>query len=176
MLTIATPSTHRCRHYRPSASPSDTSHNEPASYNCAPPLVPLRLRPRMYFHRRTSGTPLLSLPPLPGIIASSDPQQLITDLRTPTPLTFTNTVTGVSGCATDPQTLTAWYTAYVNGVGYTALPTSAIFNVDGQDVYEFFTFPGLTVTALTPGETFSVVWIRSLTHIHSHIALVFGWG
>jgi hypothetical protein len=104
-------------------------------------------------------SPLLSLPPLLGIIASSDPQQLITDLRTPTPLTFTNTVTGVTGCATDPQTLTAWYTAYVNGVGYTALPTSAIFNVDGQDVYEFFTFPGLTVTALTPGETLSVVRI-----------------
>jgi hypothetical protein len=88
----------------------------------------------------------------------TDLQKLITDTQTATPYTFTNTLTGVSGCATDPVTLTAYYTAYVNGQTYTAIPASATVNVDGQDVYEYFTFPDLTVTALTPDQTFSVVF------------------
>lgn len=89
--------------------------------------------------------------------AITDVEKLISDLRTATAYTFTNTLTGVSGCATDPLTLTAYYTAYVNGQTYTAIPASATINVDGQDVYEYFTFPDLTVTALKPDQTFPVV-------------------
>ena len=88
----------------------------------------------------------------------TDIQKLITDTQTATPYTFTNTLTGVSGCATDPVTLTAYYTAYVNGETYQAFPASVTVNVDGQDVYEYFTFPDLTVTVLKPDQTFSVVF------------------
>ena len=56
------------------------------------------------------------------------------------------------------MTLTAYYSAYVNGQTYTAIPASATINVDGQDVYEYFTFPDLTVTALKPDQTFFVVF------------------
>lgn len=119
------------------------------------PLYILALLDLVHASCTFAGAPVVL--PFPQVIAMSDLQKLITDLRTATPYTFTNTLTGVSGCATDPLTVTAYYTAYVNGRTYTAIPASATINVDGQDVYEYFTFPDLTVTALKPDQTFLVV-------------------
>jgi hypothetical protein len=72
-------------------------------------------------------------------------------------LTYTNTVS-VSDCETDPLSYSDFLTAFVNGTGYPAIgPVSVTFSSAGL-AYDVFTFPGLIVTLLTPGEYVTMVF------------------
>jgi hypothetical protein len=79
-----------------------------------------------------------------------------TDLRTPTPFTYIDTVS-VLNCATAPSTGTGWYTAYVGGATYPAVGSDLIVYGSTSVIYVPYTFQGLIVTALTPGEVLTMV-------------------
>ena len=84
-------------------------------------------------------------------------QTEITDIRTPTPVAFTLTATGVSNCAAFPTVVVGYYTAVWNGVTYTEQsPETEIFNT-ASVVYGAVTFPGLIATNLVPGSSIDVV-------------------
>jgi hypothetical protein len=61
-----------------------------------------------------------------------------------------------SGCASYPTTFYEWFTAFVDGSIYTG-PVEAVTLEFFSTVYATHTFPGLTVTALTPGEPITLV-------------------
>lgn len=80
----------------------------------------------------------------------------ITDLRTPTPYTFTYTGTGVSDCAATPYTVFDTYVALVDGATYNAnmsFTFGAAPVANGQA-----TFSNLIVTNLQPGEIITMVF------------------
>jgi len=62
----------------------------------------------------------------------------------------------VIDCATDPTTATGWYTAFVNGNAYAA-PSDIIVYSSASLIYVPYTFEGLIVTMLTPGEVITMV-------------------
>jgi hypothetical protein len=72
-------------------------------------------------------------------------------------LTYTNTVS-VSGCETDPLSYSDFLTAFVNGTGYTAINPLLVTFSNAGFAYDVFTFPGLIVTLLTPGEYITMVF------------------
>jgi hypothetical protein len=56
--------------------------------------------------------------------------------------------------------VTTWFTAVVDGTSFPAQNsevTGIITNEQPTTVYESYTFPGLTVTSLTPGEAITMV-------------------
>ena len=78
------------------------------------------------------------------------------DLRTPTPYTWTLSAF-ITGCATAPETITLHDTWLVEGTTFPAQNTATVtFSSDGT-VFVTFTFPGMTVTSLTPGEPITLV-------------------
>ena len=79
-----------------------------------------------------------------------------TDLRTPTPFIYVDTVS-VLDCATAPSTATGWYTAYVGGASYPAVGSDVIVYGSTSVIYVAYTFQGLIVTILTPGEVLTMV-------------------
>lgn len=85
---------------------------------------------------------------------------MISDLRTPTPLTITNTIFGVTDCVTSPESASALLTAFVG------LKTYVAFNVAvlsaSPTVYATFVFTDLTVTSLTRGEVIPMVYKYTL--------------
>lgn len=84
-------------------------------------------------------------------------QESVTDLRTPTPYTYVYSL-GVSGCNTDEIIVTGWYTAIANGMSYPGANTfTYTFDVSTGVLYVSYTFPGLIVTNLTPGEEITLV-------------------
>jgi len=76
----------------------------------------------------------------------------LADLRTPTLYTWTLSAIAGTGCAENPLTITDFPTWEVAGTTYpAATPATVTFSTD-TFVYATFTFPGMTVTSLTPGE------------------------
>jgi hypothetical protein len=63
----------------------------------------------------------------------------------------------VIDCATDPTTATGWYTAFVNGNTYPALSSDTIVYSSASLIYVPYTFEGLIITMLTPGEVITMV-------------------
>ena len=87
----------------------------------------------------------------------------MTDLRTPTPYTYVYSL-AVSDCQTSPITVSAWYTAYANGTAYVAENTfTYIFTGATSTMTVAYTFPGLIVTNLEPGEEIIMVSPQSET-------------
>jgi len=84
-------------------------------------------------------------------------QPTITDLRTPTPFTFTNAVTGISECETAPTTLIHMLTAVVNGSTFTPFGPGLLVFSSASAVTDFFTYPDLIMTNLIRGEEISLV-------------------
>jgi hypothetical protein len=82
----------------------------------------------------------------------------LNDLRTATPFTFTLSV-AASSCATDPLTLTDALTWDVQGTPFPAVEQGVITYTGAalQTYYATFTFPGMTVTSLVPGEPLTLV-------------------
>lgn len=75
----------------------------------------------------------------------------ITDIQTPTPLTFAWTAT-VLGCLSTPTTLIESDTATLGTVSFTAYPVTWAFDVATGTITVSYTYPDLIVTMLTPGE------------------------
>ena len=80
----------------------------------------------------------------------------MTNLAIPTPFSYIDTYY-VYDCATNPLTLSVWYTAIVQGVPYSAAHYDAITANAAPTVYASYVFPDLTVTSLTPGEEITLV-------------------
>jgi hypothetical protein len=87
----------------------------------------------------------------------TDAKAPITDLRTPTPYTFTNTITGISGCAASPTTGSVYVTAIVDGTPYPAFGPEIQSLSTASTVLVPITFPDLIVTILTPGQEITLV-------------------
>ena len=90
---------------------------------------------------------------LPGTNRQAD----LTDIRTPTPYTFTYIGTGVSDCQIDAVTDFVTYTAIVDGTTYPAGNVATLLFSEGSVVYGSASFPGLTVTNLQLGEVITLV-------------------
>ena len=82
----------------------------------------------------------------------------MTDIATLTAFTFTAT-NYVYDCATDPTTVSVWYTLNVAGTDYPAEYYNVLTFSTLPTVYATYTFPVLTVTQFTPGEEVTVVCI-----------------
>jgi len=90
----------------------------------------------------------------------------LSNLNTPTAFTY-NAIFSVVTCsevtlASVPTAYTSqFYTAWANGVSYPGLNPmvySTAIDTPGLDFYTAITFPGLTVTVLTPGEAITLSW------------------
>ena len=89
------------------------------------------------------------------------------DLVTPTPLTYTDTrsvyncswITAVDNLDATPTYYTQYYTATVSGEPYPAQNSIVLTEIITSTTYLYFpvTFPGLTVTQLSPGEAITLV-------------------
>jgi hypothetical protein len=88
-------------------------------------------------------------------------------LRTPTPFTFTISVT-YQECSTitvlsTPDYAPYFYTADVNGTTFLAenqlTPPDGLGAASTDTTSFFLTFPGLTVTSLTPGESIIITYV-----------------
>lgn len=87
-----------------------------------------------------------------------DPTYL-TDLSQPTPFVFLETWT-IQDCATAPESLRVFFTAYAGTTGSTAFTelSEVVFTASDQNtVILSHTFPQLTVNMLTPGELIQMV-------------------
>jgi hypothetical protein len=91
------------------------------------------------------------------ILPRTNRQADLTDIRTPTPYTFTYIGTGVSDCQTDPVTDFVTYTAIVDGITYSAGNIATLLFSEGSVVYGTASFPNLTVTNLQLGEVITLV-------------------
>lgn len=82
----------------------------------------------------------------------------LSDLRTPTPFTFTLSAIA-AGCDTDPLTLSFSETWLINGTGFPAANPVLVTltNAAPSSFYAVITFTGITVTSLTPGEPMTLV-------------------
>jgi len=92
------------------------------------------------------------------------------NLATPTILTYTDT-TAVLNCSVyttiyeadqgplEFEFITQWFVATVNGMGYPAENSVVLTQVvtTTDYLYNAYTFPGLTVTQLSPGEAITLV-------------------
>lgn len=76
-----------------------------------------------------------------------------------------------SGCASYPTTFYEWFTAYVNGLTYTG-PAATVTLDFFSTVYATHTFPALTVTALTPGEPITLVYLSTCWNYRSDFCRV----
>lgn len=83
-------------------------------------------------------------------------QTYITDLVTPTPLTYTWTA-GVYDCSKSPTTLTDWDTIIHSKTSYTALPVICSFTALAEAAFFAYTYPDLIVTNIKPGDTLTFV-------------------
>jgi len=80
----------------------------------------------------------------------------LTNIATPTPFTFTDT-NYVFDCATDPTTVSVWYTLDVAGTQYPGEFGNVLTYSAAPTVFATYTFPALIVTQFTPGEEVTVV-------------------
>lgn len=82
----------------------------------------------------------------------------LTDLRTPTPFTFTLSAIA-DGCNTDPLTLSFSETWLIDGTGFPAENPVLVTltNAAPASFFATITFLGITVTSLTPGEQMTLV-------------------
>ncbi len=87
---------------------------------------------------------------------SLQPIANISDLRDSTAFTYVETAssTEMSGCSTDPATLTEWRTAYVNGIAYPG--ETVVATITGPTSF-IYTFPQLIVSLLAPGDVITQV-------------------
>ena len=87
----------------------------------------------------------------------------ITDLRTPTPFTWTFTYGNAFNCSATPLTEILNYSVLLSGQTYPAqAPVTQIFSVSPGTLT--LTYPNLTVTLFTPGQTLYMVYdAHSLT-------------
>ena len=93
----------------------------------------------------------------------------LSDLRAATVFTYTDPISAFNCSSitpfTGPQTqaytpLTSWYTAIVNGTPFpcqNSIIGTMVFT-QTTTIYVSYTFPGLTVTSLTPGESIQMVF------------------
>ena len=81
---------------------------------------------------------------------------MISDLRTPTPFTITNTIFGVTNCATAPESDSVLLTAFFGTNTYVAY-TVAVLSAS-PTVYATWVFTDLTVTSLTQGQVITMVY------------------
>jgi len=103
-------------------------------------------------------------------VAVTGPLSQLSDLRTPTPWTYTDTI-GYLDCVVTSLTATpnfyledSFYTAVISGVSYSA--QNEFVWPDGVNVtttdttYVYLTFPQLTVTNLHPGDRITMEWTQ----------------
>lgn len=93
-----------------------------------------------------------------GRVGESDSQATtINDLRTPTPLTVVVTDIGISGCAADPTIAVQTQFAIVDGSTYAAAELGTFIYSTAPAVTVSWTFPGLIMTNLKPGDVLLMV-------------------
>jgi hypothetical protein len=81
----------------------------------------------------------------------------IVDLRTPTPLTVPVTDIDILGCAADPTTAVQTQFAIVGGSTYYAAELGTFLYSSATAITVAWTFPGLIMTNLIPGELIIMV-------------------
>ena len=81
----------------------------------------------------------------------------ITDLRTPTPFTFTD-VYLVTNCAASPTTVTNTLTAYVSHTSYVCNPVTYEFSQNSFSMTNSHIFSSLLMTMFQPGDLIPYVW------------------
>lgn len=80
----------------------------------------------------------------------------LTVLPSPAPFTYIETYSSInSDCATSPVIMTEWRTAYIGDAVYPGL--GEVFTISSGTFYVTYTFPGLFLTDLTPGEVMTQV-------------------
>jgi hypothetical protein len=76
-------------------------------------------------------------------------------LRIAKPYSYQDTIY-LTSCGLDVQTVTLWMTAEVRATNYPAPSIVATFSTQAFFI-ESYVFPGLTSTALTPGDAITMV-------------------
>lgn len=89
---------------------------------------------------------------------------MITDIRTPTAFAFTNTITGIVDCTSDPVTIVNVYDAVVTGNSYSGNTVTYLINTEST-VYASVVFPGLIMTDLNPGMEIAIVSTLLVGHL-----------
>lgn len=86
----------------------------------------------------------------------------MSDLRLATPLSLVDIVSDWN-CSATPVTITAWRTAYLSGNSYPADPYLIIMtDQETNTLFLTYSFPGLLLTGLKPGDIITVVISLSL--------------
>jgi hypothetical protein len=81
----------------------------------------------------------------------------LSDLHIATPLSLVDIVSDWN-CSATPVTITAWRTAYLSGNPYPADPYLLIMtDQEVNTLFHTYSFPGLLLTLLKPGDIITVV-------------------